>query len=44
MENQNLNVAPTEQELDNAGFFKAGARHHSNNGKMIKSQKEYRVN
>lgn len=35
MEN-NLDAAPTKQELDNAGFFKAGARHHSNNGKMIK--------
>lgn len=36
MENQNLEVAPTEQELINAGFFKAGARHYSNNGKMMK--------
>ena len=35
MEN-NLNTAPTEQELINAGFCKAGASNHSNYGKLIK--------
>ena len=33
---KNLNVAPTEQELINAGFCKAGASNHSNYGKLIK--------
>lgn len=33
---KNLNVAPTEQELKNAGFCKAGASNHSNYGKLIK--------
>ncbi len=36
MEKNNLDVAPTEQELINAGFFKAGASNHSNYGKLIK--------
>ncbi len=35
MEN-NFNTAPTEQELINAGFCKAGASNHSNYGKLIK--------
>lgn len=36
MEKNKLNVAPTEQELINAGFCKAGASNHSNYGKLIK--------
>lgn len=36
MEKNNLNTAPTEQELINAGFCKAGASNHSNYGKLIK--------
>jgi hypothetical protein len=36
MEKNNLDVAPTEKELDDAGFCKAGASNHSNYGKLIK--------
>jgi hypothetical protein len=36
MKDNNLDTAPTKQELDNAGFFKAGVRNQDDQEKMMK--------